>query len=56
VENRENFMERWKEQMQGENLLEGYWAEKSMEYTDGAEPLTGMDTDCMLKTLGSCNS
>jgi hypothetical protein len=25
-----------------------------IEYTDGAEPLTGMDTDCMLKTLGSC--
>jgi hypothetical protein len=51
VENRENFMERWKEQMQGENLLEGYRAEKFMEYTDGAEPLAEMDTDFMLKTL-----
>lgn len=46
-----NFMERWKEQMQGENLLKGYRAEKFMEYTDGAEPLTEMDTDFMLKTL-----
>jgi hypothetical protein len=37
--------------MQGENLLEGYRAEKFMEYTDGAELLTEMDTDFMLKTL-----
>lgn len=51
VENREAFMERWKEQMQGENLLESYRAEKFIEYTDGAEPLTEMDTDFMLKTL-----
>ena len=51
VENREAFMERWKEQMQSENLLEGYRAEKFIEYTDGAEPLTEMDTDFMLKTL-----
>jgi hypothetical protein len=51
VENRENFMERWKEQMQGENLLEGYRTEKFMEYTDGAEPMTEMDTNFMLKTL-----
>ena len=34
-----------------ENLLEGYRAEKFIEYTDGAEPLTEMDTDFMLKTL-----
>ena len=32
-------------------LLEGYRAEKFIEYTDGAEPLTEMDTDFMLKTL-----
>jgi hypothetical protein len=51
AENRENFMERWKDQMQGENLLEDYWAEKFMEYTDRAMPLTDMDTDFMLKTL-----
>lgn len=34
-----------------ENLLEGYRAEKFIEYTDEAEPLTEMDTDFMLKTL-----
>ena len=51
VENRESFLERWKEQMQGEDLLVGYRAEKFMEYTDGAEPLVEMDTDFMLKTL-----
>ena len=51
VENREDFMERWKEQMQSENLLEGYRAEKFIEYTDGVQPLTEMDTDFMLKTL-----
>ena len=28
-----------------------YRAEKFIEYTDGAEPLTEMDTDFMLKTL-----
>ena len=39
------------EQLQSENLLEGYRAEKFIEYTDGAEPLTEMDTDFMLKTL-----
>ena len=38
-------------ELQSENLLEGYRAEKFIEYTDGAEPLTEMDTDFMLKTL-----
>ena len=51
VENRESFLGRWKEQVLSENLLEGYRAEKFMEYTDGAKPLTEMDTDFMLKTL-----
>ena len=51
VENREDFMEQWTEQLQSKNLLEGYRAEKFIEYTDGAEPLTEMDTDFMLKTL-----
>ena len=51
VENRADFMEQWTEQLQSENLLEGYRAEKFIEYTDGAEPLTEMDTDFMLKTL-----
>ena len=51
LENRGIFMERWKQQMQGENLLESYRAEKFMEYTEGAEPLTEMDKDFMLKTL-----
>ena len=37
--------------MQSKNLLEGYRAEKFIEYTDGAETLTEMDTDLMLKTL-----
>ena len=37
--------------MQSENLLESYRAGKFMEYTDGAESLTEMDTDFMLKTL-----
>ena len=51
VENREDFMEQWTEQLQSENLLESYRAEKFIEYTDGAESLTEMDTDFMLKTL-----
>ena len=51
VKNREDFVEQWTEQLQSENLLEGYRAEKFIEYTDGAEPLTEMDTDLMLKTL-----
>lgn len=51
VENRADFMEQWTEQLQSENLLEGYRAEKFIKYTDGAEPLTEMDTDFMLKTL-----
>ena len=48
---REDFMEQWTEQLQSENLLESYRAEKFIEYTDGAKPLTEMDTDFMLKTL-----
>ena len=56
VENREDFMEQWTEQLQSENLLEGYRAEKFIEYTDGAEPLTEMDTDFMLKTLNPSRS
>ena len=51
VENREDFVGQWTEQLQSENLLEGYRAEKFIEYTDEAEPLTEMDTDFMLKTL-----
>ena len=51
VENRADFMEQWTEQLQSENLLEGYQAEKFIEYTDGTEPLKEMDTDSMLKTL-----
>ncbi|WP_215632789.1 hypothetical protein [Coprococcus catus] len=43
--------EQWTERLQSENLLEGYRAEKFIEYTDGAESLTEMDTDFMLKTL-----
>ena len=37
--------------MQSENLLEGYWADKFIKYTDEAEKLKEMDTDFMLKTL-----
>lgn len=37
--------------MRGLILLEGYRAEKFIEYTDGVEPLTEMDTDFMRKTL-----
>ncbi len=51
LENRESFMERWEEQLNSDNLLEGYRAEKFMEYTDKAKPLIEMDTDFMLKTL-----
>ena len=48
VENRADFMEQWTEQLQSENLLEGYRAEKFIEYTDGAETLTEMDTGVYL--------
>ena len=51
VENRESFLEQWKQQMQGEDLLVGYRAEKFVEYTEDAKPLKEMDTDFMLKTL-----
>ena len=51
VENRESFLEQWKQQMQGEDLLAGYRAEKFVEYTKDAKPLKEMDTDFMLKTL-----
>ncbi len=50
VKNRADFMGQWTEQ-QSENLLEGYRAEKFIEYTDGAEHLTEIDTDFMLKIL-----
>ena len=49
-------MEQWTEQLQSKNLLEGYRAEKFIEYTDGAEPLTEMDTDFMLKILNISRS
>ena len=51
VENRADFMEQWTKQLQSENLLEGYRAEKFIEYTDGAESLMEMDIDFMMKTL-----
>lgn len=37
-------MEQWTEQLQSENLMEGYWAEKYIEYTDRVEFLMEMDT------------
>lgn len=37
--------------MQGDDLLGAYRAEKFTEYTDGAELITEMDTDFMLRTL-----
>ena len=43
VENREDFMEQWTEQLQSANLLKGYRAEKFIEYTDGAKSLTEME-------------
>ena len=51
VENRESFLKQWKQQMQGEDLLARYRAEKFVEYTKDAKPLKEMDTDFMLKTL-----
>ena len=51
VENRESFLAQWKQQMQEEDLLAGYRAEKFVEYTKDAELLKEMDTDFMLKTL-----
>lgn len=51
VENRESFLEQWKQQMKGKDLLAGYRAEKFVEYTKDAKPLKEMDTDFMLKTL-----
>lgn len=51
VENRESFLEQWKRQMQGEDLLAGYRVEKFVEYTEDVKPLKEMDTDFMLKTL-----
>lgn len=44
-------IERRKEQMQSENLLEDYQTEKFIEYTDGAQSLTEMDADFILKTM-----
>lgn len=51
LENRQQLAEKWKEQMQGEDLLGAYRAEKFTEYTEGAEPITEMDVNFMLKTL-----
>ena len=45
----------WKEQLQSENLLEGYRAQKFLKYPDGVESLMKMDTDFMLKTLDHIN-
>lgn len=56
AENRGTFMEQWQEQIQSENLRDGYWAEKFIKYTDGALPLTEVDTDFTLKTLESHQS
>lgn len=51
VVNRDSFLKRWKKQRQSENLLECYRAERFIEYTEGTEPLTEMNTSFMLKTL-----
>lgn len=51
VVNRDSFLKRWKKQRQSENLLECYRAERFIEYTEGTEPLTEMNTSFMVKTL-----
>ena len=51
LENREYFIEKWKEQKQSENLLKGYRAERLIELVIGAEPIQKLETDFMLKTL-----
>lgn len=51
LENREYFIEKWKEQKQSENLLKGYRAERFIELVIGAEPIQKLETDFMLKTL-----
>ncbi len=51
VENRDSFLERWRRQMQSEDLLEGYRAEKFVKYTEETGNLTEVDTDFVLKTL-----
>lgn len=45
------FIAHWKEQLQSENLLEGYRVKKLIGYTNEAHPLTEINTDFMLKTL-----
>jgi hypothetical protein len=51
LENRDDLMEKWKRQMQSETLLEGYRAERFIEYTEDLVKIVDMDTDFMLKTL-----
>jgi len=51
LENREACLQKWQRQMEGDNLLEAYRAERFIEYTSQEEPLTEMDIDFMLKVL-----
>lgn len=51
LENKEHFIEKWKNQSQGDNLLSAYRAERFIALVQDAEPIEAMETGFMLQTL-----
>jgi hypothetical protein len=51
LDNKEHFIEKWKSQSQGDDLLLAYRAKKFITLVQNVEPIEAMETDFMLKTL-----
>ncbi|WP_279230906.1 recombinase zinc beta ribbon domain-containing protein [Clostridium tyrobutyricum] len=51
LENKAHFIEKWKRQTQGDDLLLAYRAERFIALVQDAEPIEAMETDFMLETL-----
>lgn len=51
LENKENFIEKWKSQSQGDDLLLAYRAERFIALVQDVELIEAMETDFLLQTL-----
>lgn len=54
LENREKFLERWKDQLNDQNPLVAFRAKQFMKLTDKAKPMKELDVTIVSKTLDHC--
>ena len=55
LENRENFLEHWKAQLNDQNPLVAFRAKQFMKLTEKAKPMKDLDVTIVSKTLDHCD-